>query len=160
MCVCVAVSINIECIDTLGCRILSCGCKQILCVFLGCGGDKEAAASVRPSGGSLRFPACPSPLSCKLCTQFFFLYFPSNLLSPFPFPPHSHNMHLSPKSRYHVSEEKKTFFFCHFLFFLFFLPFAAFFLSRSDAVRMQIKLLPADWRNRGPLLRSEMKNAK
>lgn len=88
MCVCVAVSINIECIDTLGCRILSCGCKQILCVFLGCGGDKEAAASVRPSvrpAARSGFPACPSPLSCKLCTQFFFSLF--SLKPPQPLPP-------------------------------------------------------------------------
>lgn len=74
VCLCAGVSINIECKDTLGCRILSSGCKQILCVFLGCSCDKEAAAVQQLAQVSRLSLA--SPLSCKLCTQFFFLLFP------------------------------------------------------------------------------------
>lgn len=137
MYVCVVVSINIECIDTLGCRILSSGCKQILCVFLGCSSDNEAAAAVPRL-------AQVSRLSLTVILQtlhpiFFPLFF---LNPPHPLPPFhlTHTMcTFLGKSCYHVSEEKEAFFFDLFFFLLYF---SLLFLNRSDAVRRQINCFP------------------
>lgn len=140
---CVVVSINIECIDTLGCRILSSGCKQILCVFLGCSSDNEAAAAVPRL-------AQVSRLSLTVILQtlhpiFFSFIFPQSSPSPPLFPPHSHNVHLSRKKLLsRLRGEGRAFLLPSFFFFTF--------CSSSDAVRQQIKLLATDWRNRKLLL--------
>lgn len=121
MYVCVVVSINIECIDTLGCRILSSGCKQILCVFLGCSSDNEAAAAVP----RLAQVSCLS-LTVILQTlhPIFFLYFSSILPTPSLFPPHSHNVHLSRKKLQSRLRGEGSVFLLPFFFFLLFTAFS------------------------------------
>lgn len=132
MYVCVAVSINIECIDTLGCRILSSGCKQILCVFLGCSSDNEAAAAA-----AVPRLAQVSRLSLTVILQtlhpIFLLYFSPNPPRPLPLSTSlTQCASFSEKAAITSPRRRKCFFLLPFYFSLLF-------LSRSDAVRTQIK---------------------
>lgn len=131
VCVCVAVSINIECIDTLGCRILSCGCKQILCVFLGCGGDKEAAASVCPAARS-GFPPVPHRYPANFAPNFFFFIFPQTSPAPPTFPLTHTICTFLRKAAITSLRRRKRFSFVIFYLFIYFLPFAA---SFSEQIR-------------------------